>query len=396
MPLVSDSLTVHLKSGRDRPVLRGHPWVFSGAVARTEGQGEPGCICVVRNTDGNLLGRGWWNPQSQIRVRMLTWSDEPVDADLYRRRIAGALRLRRETVADTDAYRVLHGEGDYLPGVVADYYAGWLSLQLGSAGADRDRDLLGALLQEATGARGVWERADQAARSMEGLPERNGRLLGEEPPGEIEITEGPCRYGVDVRGGHKTGFYLDQRDARRLARGLAREMKVLDCFSYTGGFSVACAVGGASSVTAVDESEELLERCRANVERNVEGFELQTRAGNAFDVLRDLPSEGFGLVVVDPPPFAPKSSAVKAATRGYKDINLQAMRLVATGGYLMTFSCSHHIDTDLFRKIVYGAAVDAGRPIQVLWRLGQPTDHPVDISHLQGEYLKGLVLRVVG
>jgi len=393
---VEDKLTVHLKPERDRPVRRGHPWVFSGAVASAEGEDRPGIVCAVRSAEGDLLGRGWWNPRSQIRVRMLTWSAEPVDADLYRRRIDGALRLRRETVRDTDAYRVLHAEGDYMPGVVADFYAGWLVVGFLSAGAEQDKHLISAYLQQATGARGVWERSDQASRQEEGLEPRAGRLLGEEPPEEIIIHEQGREYAVDVRGGHKTGFYLDQRDSRSLAGALAKGRDVLDCFCYTGGFSVACALGGAARVMAVEDSAQHLEMAHANVERNAAGFPFEGRKGSAFDVLRHLPSESFQLVVLDPPPFAPRASAVKGATRGYKDINMQGMRLIEPGGYLLTFSCSHHVDADLFRKVVFGAAVDAGRPVQVIHRLGQPADHPVDLCHLQGEYLKGLLLRVVG
>jgi 23S rRNA (cytosine1962-C5)-methyltransferase len=328
---------------------------------------------------------------------MLTWSDEPIDTSLFERRIQGALRLRRDTLQDTDAFRLLHAEGDYMPGVVADCYADWVVASFLSAGADREKERIAMLLREATGARGVWERSDQASREEEGLPPRTGVLEGEEPPEEIVIREQGREYGVDVRAGHKTGFYLDQRDSRTVAASISKEATVLDCFAYTGGFSVACALGGAERILAVDDSGEHLQRARANVERNATtAFPYETREGNAFDLLRDLPAESFDVVVLDPPPFAPRASAVKGATRGYKDINMQGLRLLEPGGYLMTFSCSHHIDSELFRKVVFGAAVDAGRPVQVLQRLGQPADHPVDLCHLQGEYLKGLLLRVVG
>jgi 23S rRNA (cytosine1962-C5)-methyltransferase len=268
-------------------------------------------------------------------------------------------------------------------------------IQCFSAGAARRKVWLAEELAERTGARGVWERSDTPSRREEGLESVNGPVLGEEPPERIEFREGGVRFLSDPRHGHKTGFYLDQRRSRELAASLAPGRRVLDSFAYTGAFGVVCAAAGARSVTALEDGAPNLEVAREQLERNdLAGFAYEGLAGNAFDRLRELEARSFDLVVMDPPAFAPRAAAVEGAARGYKDVNLQALRLLAPGGLLLTFSCSHHVDGGLLRKILFGAASDSGRTVQLLRQLGPPPDHPVDLAHLQGEYLKGYLLRV--
>jgi 23S rRNA (cytosine1962-C5)-methyltransferase len=389
-------IKVRLRAGRDRPLRTGHPWVFSGAVASHDGEGEPGEVAAVHSWDGELLGRGWWNPRSQIRVRMVTRGDRALDDELLRDRLDAALRLRAELLPDAEALRLVHGEGDRLPGFVADRYGDWVVVQCFSAGAARRRERLSEEIAERTGARGVWERSDTPSRREEGLEASAGPVLGEEPPERIAFEEGGVRYLADPRRGHKTGFYLDQRRSRALAATLAPGRRVLDCFAYTGAFGLACAAAGAASVTALEDSETNLALAREQFERNdLADFPYEGLAGNAFDRLRELEPRSFDLVVMDPPAFAPRAAAVEGAARGYKDVNLQALRLLSPGGLLLSFSCSHHVDAVLLRKILFGAASDSGRTVQLLRQLGPPPDHPADLAHLQGEYLKGFLLRVV-
>jgi 23S rRNA (cytosine1962-C5)-methyltransferase len=386
-------IRIVLKRGKERPLQRGHPWVFSGAIASAEGEGAPGESACVYSHGGDFLGRGWWNPHSQIRVRIVTHRDRPLDAGLLRRRLETALSWRKILVDGTDAFRLLHAEGDGLPGTIVDRYGDWLVGQFLSAGSDRWKSVIAEMLLELTGARGFYDRSDTASRREEGLSPATGLLVGEEPPVTLTVAEDDIRLLSDPRKGHKTGLYLDQRDNRRLARRLAPGRRVLDCFCYTGAFGLASAAGGARSLTAVDESHHNLSMMERQMQENgLEGVPLDAVEGNAFEVLRSFGDRSFDLIVMDPPAFAPRARAVEAAARGYKDVNMQALRLLAPGGFLLTFSCSHHVDAGLFRKILFGAAVDARRRAQVVGRLGPPADHPVCLFHPQGEYLKGLLL----
>ncbi|HSO06433.1 MAG TPA: class I SAM-dependent rRNA methyltransferase [Pelomicrobium sp.] len=387
-----------LKPGREKSLLRHHPWVFSGAVARVEGAPASGETVAVRSAEGRFLAWGAFSPASQIRVRVWSFAEaEPIDAGFFRARAERAVALRQElgVPAASDAWRVVNGESDGLPGVVADRYGDTLVLQLSSAGAEAWRDAIGDALTAATGCATVYERSDLDVRELEGLTPRAGALRGA-APAPITIREHGLRFRVDVRSGQKTGFFLDQRDNRARVGALAGGRRVLNGFCYTGGFTLAALAGGAASVLSVDSSAEALALARENVELN--GFDAARcafRQGDMFQLLRGLHRAGerFDIVVLDPPKFAPTAASAQRAARGYKDINLNAFRLLAPGGLLATFSCSAGVDDDLFQKIVAGAAADAGVDAAIVGRFTAAPDHPVSLAFPEGAYLKGLLCR---
>ena len=385
-----------LRRGREKPLLKGHPWVFSGAVERIEGEGIPGDLAEVYSASGQFLGIGHLNPRSQIVFRLLSSSRQDVETAFFRERILDALRLRELWLKGaTNAYRIVNGEGDFLPGLVIDRYGGILVVQLLTAGMDRLRGLLVDLLSGELDPESIYERSDVTLRKEEGLPEARGLLSGKEIPDWVDIEEGDCRFQVNVKAGQKTGFYLDQRENRHRVREVSRGKHVLDVCCYTGSFSVYAGLGGATELTLVDSSQEALETAGVHLDRNrLEGTPRPMIRGDAFDVMRGLESD-YDLIVLDPPPFARKKSALPRAARGYKDVNLQAFRLLRPGGLLFTFSCSHHMDWDLFQKVVFAAAVDSGKRVQVLGRMGHPIDHPFNLSHPEGEYLKGFICRML-
>jgi len=385
-----------LKKGKEKPVLRGHPWVFSGAVARAEGDLSPGEIGEVYSGDGKILGIGQFNPRSQIILRLLTRKKETLDSSFFRERILQAAILReRELKGKTDAYRVVNGEGDFLPGLIVDRYGETLVLQCLTAGIERLKGLFLDLLIKHFGPKSIYERSDVPSRREEGLPEAKGLLYGEEIVAPVEIEEYGCRFRIDVKGGQKTGFYLDQRENRFSLQEVSHGKKILDCFCYSGGFSIHAGLGGAKEMTMIDSSEEALERAKNHFTLNhLKGISPHLIRGDAFEVMRSLEPD-YDIVVLDPPPFAKKKAHLPGASRGYKDLNLQAFRLLKREGLLFTFSCSHHMDWDLFQKIVFAAAMDSGKNVQVLGRMGHPIDHPVNLFHPEGEYLKGFVCRVL-
>ena len=405
---------VFLKRGRERSAERRHPWVFSGAVdAERTGEGVlsglgPGETVEVCSADGETLGVGWHSPASQIRIRLLAFGPEAADgaadgddAALVRDRVGASVGRRAAFFADaaTNAVRLVNAESDGLPGVVADYYAGFVVCQFTSAGAARRAAAVAeALMAFAPFCRGVSERLDVEVRAKEGLPtEPAFRILaGEEPPELIEISEGPCKFLVDVRRGHKTGFYLDQRDARAAVGPLANGGEVLNCFCYTGGFGLYARACGAAKVTQVDASEDALALARKNEAlTHFCGTETEYVAADVFRYLRTCRDAGktFDLIVLDPPKFAATKGQLMKAARGYKDINLLAMKLLKPGGTLATFSCSGAMTSELFDQVLAEAAVDAGRGFQVTARTHAGADHPVALSFPEGEYLKGVILR---
>ncbi|MBI1945199.1 MAG: class I SAM-dependent rRNA methyltransferase [Deltaproteobacteria bacterium] len=386
---------VRLQRGRDRSTRRRHPWVFSGAVASVEGEPAPGATVVVAAHDGTVLGRAAYSPSSQIRLRLWTFDEAtPVDDALLHARLDAALALRKRLVltADTDCARLVFAEADGLPGLVADLYGDTLVVQCHSAGAERIQDVAIAHLRARTGAARVVLRSDAEVRKLEGLEPRSGVVFG--PPiegGLVRAREHGMQFLVDVERGHKTGFYLDQRDSRARVRAVARG-RVLNCFSYTGGFAVAALSGGAEHALSVDTSLAALELAEKNVADNgIDPARHDGLRGDCFDVLRGLYDEGerFDLVVLDPPKFAPAARHVAKAARGYKDLALRALKLLHPGGLLFSFSCSGAIDRALFRQIAASAALEAQRPLTVLGELGHPPDHPVPTSFAEGEYLKG-------
>ena len=390
---------VFLKKGRDHSVRNRHPWIFSGAIDRLEGEAAPGDIVLVRDAAGEALGFGAYSPTSQIRIRMLTFDPKAeLGDDLFLADALGRALRARERLLKTgavNALRVVNAEADLLPGVTVDRYGDWYVGQFTTAGADRRKKLIATILLNLWPAKGFFERSDADSRQHEGLPASSGVLAGEEPPETIEIAENGCRYLVDVRAGHKTGFYLDQRDNRAAVAAYAAGRDVLNVFSYTGGFGVAALAAGAKSVTNVDISAPALELAKRNFALNGLPDVAEFIEGNAFEVLRKFRDSrrSFDLVVLDPPKFADNKNRVMGALRGYKDLNLLAMKLLAPGGYLATFSCSGLVTPELFRKVVGEAAVDAKRDFQIVRSLRQATDHPESVFFPEGLYLKGLILR---
>jgi 23S rRNA (cytosine1962-C5)-methyltransferase len=385
-----------LKRGKEKPVLRGHPWVFSGAVATVEEQVSPGEVGEVYSQAGQFLGRGHINPRSQIIVRLLTQKKEELGESFFRERISRAVVLRKDwSRGKTNAYRVINGEGDFLPGLIADRYGETLVLQCLTAGMDRLKEMSINLLVKELRPQSIYERSDVMTRNEEGLAEQSGLLYGKDVPDWVEIEEHGCRFRVNVRKGQKTGFYLDQRENRFSLRELSKGKKILDCFSYTGAFSIHAGSGGAREVTLIDSSEEALAIAEEHFKLNrLEKVLHRLIRGDVFEIMRGL-EPGYDIVILDPPPFAKKKGHLPGASRGYKDLNLWAFRLLNKGGLLFTFSCSHHMSWDLFQKIVFSAALDSGKSVQLIGRMGHPWDHPINLCHPEGEYLKGLICRVL-
>lgn len=392
---------VILKAGRERSLLRRHPWLFSGAIACTDGQPADGAIVDVRDGQGNWLACGYLNRHSQIMVRLLTWEPaEEIDAGFWHRRIAHAVAGRQALRQDpsTTAYRLVHAESDGLPGLVVDRYGDFLVVQFLTLGiAAREGEILDALI-DLLAPHGIVERSDVEVREKEALPSRSGLLWGQAPPPQLEIQENGLRFWVDLAGGQKTGFYLDQRENRALLLPYCGGAEVLDGFAYSGAFGVYAAQGGARRVTFVESSEPALHLARDNLALNdMDPSEHEFVEGNVFQVLRTFRAEGrrFDVIVLDPPKLAPTARDVKRAARAYKDINLLAFQLLQPGGTLFTASCSGGVSADLFQKILFGAALDAGRDAQIIGQLWQGSDHPVALTFPEGAYLKGFICRVL-
>jgi 23S rRNA (cytosine1962-C5)-methyltransferase len=393
--------TVTLNPGKERPVQQRHPWIFSGAVARVQGYVGRGDVVDVCDASGEWLARGTWSSGSQIRARLFTWQpDEPLDEELIRRRLERALATRQWLgyTAEDAACRLVYAESDGLPGLIVDRYSDHLSVQLLTQGMVARADVIVRLLAELARPRGIYERSDPEMREKEGLPPGEGPLWGEPPPARIRARQpGDLLFLADVRAGHKTGAYLDQAQNRLRVAAYCAGQEVLDCFCYTGGFTVAAARGGARRVTAIDSSAAALELLGANLALNGVATPVEPIEGDVFKLLRQYRHEGrqFDMVILDPPKLAHAQGQLDRATRGYKDINLIAMQILRPGGVLATFSCSGLVSADLFQKVVFGAALDARRDVQILERLAQAPDHPVLLTFPEGEYLKGLICRVL-
>jgi 23S rRNA (cytosine1962-C5)-methyltransferase len=394
-----------LHPGKERSLMRHHPWVFDTSVMHLDGHARPGDTVTVVSADGRPLAKAAYSPRSKIRARAWTFdTDATIDHAFFKRRVAAAVARRAALpeLAGQQGLRLIHAESDGLPGVIADQYGDTVVVQLTSAGAEKWRTAIVDGLVKATGCARVYERSDSEVRGLEGLEPVTGWLHGEAPAGEIVIEEHGVRMAVDIVAGHKTGFYLDQRDNRRMLAGLSAGKRVLNCFCYTGGFSLQALAGneagGAASVVSVDSSQPALDRAAANLALNprLDAARAEWRCANVFDELRRLKAAGetFDLIVLDPPKFAPSASHAERASRAYKDINLLGCKLLAPGGLLMTYSCSGGIGLELFQKIVAGAAIDSGRTARIVRRLQGAADHPVDLAFPEGEYLKGLLLQV--
>lgn len=385
-----------LKEGKEKPLEGYHPWIFSGAIDQIDDSFKPGDLVKVFSSQNRFLGIGYLNPRSQIAVRMLTFEDVTIDQAFFEKRVRNAVALRHQFVlnSETNACRLIHAEGDFLPGLIVDLYADYLVIQILTAGMERWRDMIIHVLQKELSPKGIFEKGDSEWREWEGLEKRIGRLAGEEPPDFVEIQENGLQFIVDIHRGQKTGFFLDQRANRRMVGSLARGKRVLNCFSYTGGFSVYAANGGALQTVSVDSSEPALNTARVHFEKNGLKPEDHTfEEADVFEYLRQTRQE-FDMIILDPPAFCQNKNQVQQAARGYKDINLFAFKRIAPGGLLFTFSCSSHIEPDLFQKIVFGAAKDARREVRILAKTGHAMDHPVSIYHPEGEYLKGLLCEV--
>ena len=384
-----------LKPGREKSLVRRHPWVFSGAVERVEGAPGLGDTVAVRAAAGSFLAWAAYSPHSQIRARVWSFAEaDSIDAGFFNARIRAAVERRAGLAGVTDAVRLVHGEADGLPGVVCDRYAALAVLQLSSAGAERWRDAIVDAVIDAGGCRTAYERSDLEVRELEGLTPRTGPLRGA-PPDVATITEHGIHYRVDFARGQKTGFYLDQRANRSRIGALAAGRDVLNAFCYSGGFSLAALAGDARSVLSIDSSAAALELAHENLTLNgLDATRAEWREADVFQSLRELRNagRGFDLIVLDPPKFAPTAAHAERAARAYKDINLLALKLLRPGGLLATFSCSGGVSAELFQKIVAAAAADAGVDATIGDRFYADADHPVSLSFPEGEYLKGLLL----
>ena len=387
-----------LKVGRDKSIKRRHPWVFSGGIEKVLGDPQSGDTVLVRSAEGQQLGLAAYSPESQIRGRM--WSFDAaatIDATFMRARIKGALQLRENLplAQKTNAMRLVHGESDGLPGLIVDRYADVLVAQFLSAGMERWREAILDALVELTKCEAVFERSDAEVRTLEGLPERAGFVRGNSDAARCAISENGLVFRVDVAAGQKTGFFLDQRANRLRIKELSAGRDVLDCFCYTGGFAISSLAGGAREVSAIDSSGSAIAVARENLKANaLDASRLVFKEADVFVYLRELRNRGekFDLIILDPPKFAPTAAQVENASRAYKDINLLALKLLAPGGLLATFSCSGGISPDLFQKIVAGAALDAGADAKIIERFGPAADHPVALEFPEGDYLKGLLV----
>jgi 23S rRNA (cytosine1962-C5)-methyltransferase len=407
---------IHLKGGKERSVQRRHPWIYAGAIGRVDGAPGNGALVAVRAANGEFLAWAAYSPQSTIRARCWSYVEsEQVNEAWLAAKVAGALAHRENLCGETDAVRLIAGEADGLPGLVVDRYGEHLVVQFQAAGVEAHRAVLLDALCMAARCDNVFDRSDNALRAREGLEESGGVVRGAAPPHHVRIVEHGVSYHVDVRRGHKTGFYIDQRENRRLAADCVRAFiaargrapRVLNCFCYTGGFSIAAGRAGARAVVSIDSSADALGLARSNaglnglperaVTQTLAGKEeegLHWVCGDVFEQLRALRDRGdqFDLVILDPPKFASNDHQVERAARAYKDINLSALRLLAPGARLMSFSCSGAIGVDLFQKIVAGAVIDAGAECFLRARLAAGDDHPRLMTHPEGEYLKGLLL----
>lgn len=386
-----------LNTGKEKSLLRKHPWVFSGAIKTVEGQPEMGETVAVLSQAGGFMGYGAFNPFSSIRVRMWSYTERTIDSLFFYNRLHTAIEFRDnqpDLVNTTNAYRLVFGEADGLPGLIVDRYDDFLVLQVMTAGMEIWRETVTDALIELTNIKNIYERSDVDVRKLEGLAPRIGRMSGKEPPKLIEITENEMKFLVDIKGGQKTGFYLDQRANRHIIGAYAQGKSILNCFAYTGGFTVLALINGAQSVVSIDSSQPALNLAQENVMINGLDSDLcQWKCADVFQELRTMRDKGekFDLVILDPPKFAPTVSHAQSAARGYKDINLLAFKLLKEGGRLMTFSCSGGINRDLFQKIVADACLDAGLECSIIAILSQAPDHPVALNFPESAYLKGMI-----
>jgi 23S rRNA (cytosine1962-C5)-methyltransferase len=384
-----------LKTGRERSIKNFHPWIFSGAIGKIEGAASAGDVIDVYSSDNAFLARGFYCPSSQIRCRLLTWQDEEIDRDFFVRNITAAHLLRRRHISsNTDAYRIVNAEGDGLPGLIVDRYADVAVMQCNTIGMEIRKHEIAEILMADHGFRGVWERSQGAVRREEGLQPVSGTLLGDVPEGVISIRENGFQFEVDIREGQKTGFFLDQRENRLWVKELAKGKTILNCFSYTGAFSVYAAGGEAARVVSVESSSAALEQAKGHMQINrLPASDDDFVLADVFAFLRAT-REAYDFIILDPPAFAHHQREVDAAARAYKDVNLQALKRLAVGGLLLSCSCSQPLAPELFQKILFAAASDARRRVRIIGQRGHAADHPISIFHPEGRYLQAWLLSV--
>ena len=392
---------VRLKKGKEKAVRQLHPWIFSGAVENVKGKPENGDIVRVTDNQGEFLAYGFFNDQSRVAVRLLEWNEETeINEEWWRARITKSVKARQELIdaQDTNTYRLIFSEADFLPGLIVDRFADYLSVQILTSGMERNKPVILDTLQHLLQPLGIFDRSDASARGHEGMDASSGGVLsGQEPPEFVTVKENGVLYDVNISAGQKSGFYCDQRDNRKIVSDYAKGKRVLDCFSYSGGFSLNALKQNAAEVTSVDSSALALETLSRNI--GINHFQDTSHRLIQSDVNKQLRSfresgETFDIIILDPPKYAPSRSALNKASRAYKDLNRQAMLLLETGGLLATFSCSGAIDIATFKQILAWAALDAGKEVQFIYQFCQPTDHPVRSSFPEGEYLKGLLCLV--
>ena len=392
---------IKLKKGKEKAVLQRHPWVFSGALEKIKGSPENGEVVKVYSANNDFLAYGYYNDQSRVAVRLLSWDENQlIDETWYEEKINQAISSRAHLAKnkETNTYRLIFSEADFLPGLIVDKYDDFLSVQILSSGIEKAKDIIIKLLVNALSPKGIFDRSDATARTHEGITAENGLLWGENPPPFIAVKENGITYHINIAEGQKSGFYCDQRDNRKFLAEYTEGKNVLDCFSYSGGFSLNAFKNGASSVTSVDSSALAIETLKQNI--NLNNFDESKHVAIQSDVnkqLRQFSEEDkkFDVIVLDPPKYAPSRSALDRAARAYKDLNRRGLMLLEKGGLLATFSCSGAVDIETFKQIIAWAALDAGKEVQIIKQFSQPEDHPVRISFPEGEYLKGLLVRVI-
>jgi len=381
-----------LRKTRETRVRAGHPWIYASEIENVEGEIENGDIIDVCNFRGGFMGRGFYNANSQIIIRMLTYKDEPCDADFFRRRVETAWNYRK-LLCDPESCRLIFSESDFLPGLVVDKFADVLVMQSLSLGIDKVKDVIADALMDIVKPRGIYERSDVPVRRLEGMEQVTGLLRGEVPD-RVIMTENGIKYSVDVKNGQKTGFFLDQKLNRKAISPLCRDARVLDCFCHNGSFALNAALYGAKEVTGVDISEDALVVARENAERN--NLNVNFVAANCFDFLREKADAGekYDVVILDPPAFTKTRSAVEKALKGYKEINIRGLKLTKNGGFLVTCSCSQHVTADLFEKMINEAARDCKKRVRYIDNRTQAPDHPILPASIETKYLKCSILQV--
>lgn len=392
---------IKLKKGKEKAVNQRHPWVFSGALDKIKGKPENGEVVRVLSAANEFLALGYYNDQSRVAVRLLDWDENiAINATWYEQKITAAIAGRSHLLADpsTTACRLIFSEADFLPGLIVDRYADFLSVQILSSGIEKAQKEIIEILVRLLQPKGIFDRSDATARTHEGITAENGLLWGEVPEEFIAVKENGITYHINIAEGQKSGFYCDQRDNRKILASYTKDKTVLDCFSYSGGFTLNAFVNGAKEVTSVDSSALALETLKQNITLN--NFDPSKHTSIQSDVNKQLRAFGdedkkFDVVILDPPKFAPSRSALDRAARAYKDLNRRGLMLLESGGLLATFSCSGAVDIDTFKQIIAWAALDAGKEVQIIKQFCQPEDHPIRLSFPEGEYLKGLLIRVV-